>query len=440
MVHIPLRGRLRFAGLWRQPDFINLWTAETISQVGSQITLLALPLAAALSLDAGAAQMGLLAAAETLPALLFGLFAGAWVDRLPRRPLMVVADLGRAALLAIVPAAWFLDVLQIELLYVLAFLVGVLTTLFDVAYLSLLPSLVRRDQIIEANSKLQASASAAQVAGPGIAGILVGLITAPWAIAVDAVSFLFSALFLTRIRVEEARPEPDAGPADRSVRREIGEGLRVVWNHPLLRPMTLTASTNTLFGFVFLSVYVLYMVRDLGFGPGSVGLVLGLGGVGALLGAFLAEPFARRIGVGPAIVLGRVLFGVGGLAVVAAFSVPGYEVPLVLFAEFFQWLVLVVADVNQVSLRQSVTPDRLLGRVNATTRFAVAGVIPIGSLLGGLLGETIGLRGALLVGVFGMLGSCVFVFFSPLRSLHELPEHAEDGLVEAEVDLSGVAV
>jgi len=432
MVHIPIRERFRPTELWRQGDFVNLWAAETVSQLGAQITLLALPLAAVISLDASAAQMGLLAAAGTLPALLYGLFAGVWVDRLRRKPLMMLADVGRAVLLVVIPVAWYFDVLRIDLLCVVAFLVGVLTVFFDVAYRSYLPSLVRRDQIIDANSKLQASVSAAQVIGPGLAGVLVGLITAPWAILVQCGTFLSSAYFLRRIRTEEAPPERHPADADTpSVRREIGEGLRAVWRHPLLRPMVLCGSVNSLFGYVFLAVYVLYMIDDLGFGPGAVGLVLGLGGVGALLGAVLAGPLAERIGVGPTVVLGRVLFGLGGLLVVAAFNVPGYEVPLVLFAEFFQWLVLVVAIINEVSVQQAASPDRLLGRINATARFAGAGMVPLGSLLGGVLGDAIGLRETLLVGVVGMLASCLFVFFSPLRSLRHLPAHDEDEVAVA---------
>src|SRR5688572_20225841 len=196
MVYIRQPGRFKRAGLWQHADFVNLWAAETISQLGAQITLLALPLAAAISLDASAAEMGILGAAGTLPALLFGLFAGVWVDRVRRKPLMMVADIGRAALLAIVPLAWFLDMLRMDVLFVAAFLIGPLTVVFDVAYLSFLHALVRRDQIIDANSKLQASVSAAQVVGPGIAGLLVGLVTGPWAILVQSVTFLFSAFFL----------------------------------------------------------------------------------------------------------------------------------------------------------------------------------------------------------------------------------------------------
>lgn len=438
MFHNRISRRRRRSGLLRNADFVNLWAAESISQFGAQITLLALPLAAAISLDASAGQMGVLAAAGTLPVLLFGLFAGVWVDRLRRRPLLIAADIGRAALLLIVPLAWYVGALRIELLFVVAFLVGVLTVVFDVAYLSYLPSLVARDDIIDANSKLQASVSTAQVVGPGLAGVLVGWITAPWAILVQSFTFLASALFIGRIRAPEPAPHP-AARAD-AVRASIAEGVRVVWNHRLLRPMVLSASGSSFFGYVFLAVYVLYMVRDLGFSPGAVGLVLGLGGVGALIGALLAAPLAQRIGVGPSIVLGRALFGVGGLAVVAAFSVPGYEVQLVLFAEFFQWLVLVVADVNQVSLRQAAVPARLLGRVTATFRFAAAGVIPLGSLAGGLLGDLVGLRGTLLVGVFGMLLACLFVVVSPLRGLRTLPDDEHQPAAQAVVDSERVTL
>ena len=421
-------GRPRLTGLWREPDFVNLWAAESVSQLGAQISLLALPLAAALSLDASAGEMGLLAAAGTLPALLVGLFAGVWVDRLRRRPLMIAADVGRAALVALVPLAWSLDALRLELLYVVAFLAGVLTVCFDIAYVSFLPAVVRRDQLIEGNSKLQASASVAQVAGPGLAGVLVGLLTAPFAISVNAVTYLLSALFLRRIGVPEPAPERH-GRA--SLPREIAEGFGVVWRDRALRAIAASSACVSLFGYVFLAVYILYMTRDLGFSAGQVGLVLGLGGVGALLGALLAGPAARRLGVGPTIILGRLLFGVGGLLVPLAVTLRGVEVPLLVVAEFFQWLVLVMATVNELSLRQALAPTPLRGRVNATMRFAGAGMVPIGSLLGGALGEVIGLRATLVVGVAGMLVAFVFVLLSPLRTLRAAPDTDDEAPTDA---------
>jgi len=415
--------RLRRAGLWNNYDFLQLWASETVSQIGAQITLVALPLLAALSLDASAAEMGLLTAAETAPPLLLGLFAGVWVDRMRRRPIMVATDFGRAAVLLSIPILWWMDVLRIEMLYVVSFIVGVQSLFFDVAWVTLLPAVVRRDQLIEGNSKLQASASGAQVAGPGLAGLLVGIAGAPFAILVDAVSYLVSAAFILRVRTHEKQPERHG---DAHVLREMREGLSVVVHNPILRAIAASGATVSLFGYMFLAVYVLFLTEELGFSATAVGLVFSLGGLGAIVGAVLAEPIKRRIGIGPAIIFGRIGFGLGGLLVPMAVLAPAYEVPLVLGAEFLQWLMYLIAIVNEVSLRQSVTPDRLLGRVNATMRFLNAGMIPIGALIGGALGGMIGLRETLFVGVAGMLITGVWVYFSPLRTTRDTPLLEDD--------------
>jgi MFS family permease len=409
--------------LWTHADFRNLWAAESISQFGSQITLVALPLVAALVLGASASQMGMLAAAGTLPYLLLSLFAGVWVDRLRRRTIMIVTDFGRALLLLSIPVVWALGSLHITMLYIIAFLVGVQTLFFDVAYISYLPRIVERHQLTEGNAKLQASASTAQVAGPGAAGVLVGVLSAPLAIVIDAVTYLFSAFFLLRIRIQEPEPER-AGRIQ--VRREIGEGLRTIFGNPVLRAIAATGATSSLFGYMFLAVYILYMIEDLGFSPMQIGLVFSLGGAGAIAGSLASEPLKRLLGVGPTVVWGRVMFGVGGLLVPLAVAVPRFEVPMVLAAEFLQWTALVIATVNEISLRQALVPDRMLGRANATMRFMNAGVIPVGSLIGGFLGELIGLRGTLVVGVAGMLVAGAWVALSPLRSLRTEPAPPDD--------------
>jgi MFS family permease len=413
----------RRGGLWGNRDFLHLWGAESVSQVGSQITLVALPLAAALELDASASQMGILTAAGTLPYLMVGLFAGVWVDRMRRRPILLAMDLGRAATLLIIPIAWILDLLRIELLYAVAFFVGIQSLFYEVAWASFLPVVVRRDQLVEGNSKLHGSASAAQVAGPGAAGILVGVITAPFAILVDAFSFLISAFTLSRIRTDEPAPERHS---EEHVIREMVEGLRAVFGNASLRAMALSAAFNGFFGYMFLAVYILYMVEDLGLSSTEVGLVFSLGGLGAVIGAIIAEPVKRRIGIGPAVVVGRVLFGVGGLMVPLAVRFPSAEVPIVLSAEFLQWLVLVLAIINEVSLRQAIVQHRMLGRVSATMRFMNTGTVPLGALAGGFLGEQIGLRGTLVVGVIGMFVGAFWVWASPLRSMRTEPENPDD--------------
>lgn len=415
--------RLGRAGLWKNHDFMQLWASETVSQLGAQITVVALPLLAALSLDASAAEMGLLTAAGTAPPLLIGLFAGVWVDRMRRRPIMVATDFGRAFVLLSIPILWWLGQLRIEMLYVISFIVGVQSLFFDVAWVTYLPAVVRRDQLLEGNSKLQASASGAQVAGPGLAGLLVGIAGAPVAILVNAVSYLVSAAFILRVQSIEKQPERQA---DSHVLREMREGLSVVFHNPILRAIAASRATISLFGYIFLAVYVLYMTEGLGFSATAVGLVFSLGGLGAIVGAVLAEPIKRRIGIGPAIVVGCVGFGFGGLLVPMAIVAPSFEVPLVLGAEFLQWLMFLIAIVNEVSLRQSVTPDRLLGRVNATMRFLNSGMIPVGALIGGALGGLIGLRETLFVGVAGMLVTGLWVYLSPLRTTRETPMLFDD--------------
>jgi MFS family permease len=320
------RGR---SGLWNNPSFLNLWAAETVSQFGAQITLIALPLAAALSLDASASQMGILTAAGTLPFLVFGLFAGVWVDRLRRKPILIATDVGRAAILLAVPLAWSFDLLRVEMLYLVAFIAGLQTLFFDVAYLSFLPAIVRRDDLVDGNSKLQGSASVAQVAGPGIAGLLVGLITAPLAIVANVLTYLVSAFFIARITIDEPVSERHARP---HVLREVGEGLRAVFGNAALRAIATSGGLVAIFGYLFLAVYVLYMTEELGFSAGQVGLVFSLGGVGAIIGSLLATPLQRRLGIGPTIVAGRFLFGAFGLLVPLAVGFPAIEVPMVLAA------------------------------------------------------------------------------------------------------------
>jgi MFS family permease len=419
--------RWRPTGLWRHPDFLRLWSAESISQLGSQVTLLALPLLAAITLDATPFQVGLLAALGWTPWLLFGLVAGVWVDRLPRRPLMIAADLGRAAVLATVPLAALLGLLRMEVLYTVAFLTGALTVVFDVAYLAYLPTLVARDDLVEGNSKLETSASAAQIVGPGIAGLLVRLIGAPGAILVDALSFAGSALLIGRIRVPEpARPAAGATASDpaserRHVLREIGEGMGAVARQPILRALAAASATTNLAGYLFLSIYVLYMTDELHLSPAAVGLVFATGGVGALVGTVAAGPARARFGVGRTILGAQVLFGVTGLLVPLAVLVPAIALPLVVAAEFLQWLMVLVYDVNAVSLRQAITPDRVMGRVNATMRFLVWGMRPFGALLGGLLGGLIGLPLTLVVGELGMFVAFAWLLASPLPRLRAVP-------------------
>jgi MFS family permease len=413
-----VRRRLeRALGLARHGDFARFWAAQSISTIGTQFTAVALPLLAALSLGASPMAVGVLAAAGGLPHLLFGLFAGVLVDRLRRRPVMIATDVGRAALLAVIPTAAALGLLRIELLIAIAFLVETLSLFFDIAYLAYLPSLVARDDLVAANSRLEASASGAQVIGPALSGTVVRLVGAPLAMAVDAVSYLVSAAFLWRI----ATPEPAVTrPADApGMGTEIREGLAAVWRSPVLRALALSSMVMNLAGFVFLSIYVLYMTRDLGLGPDTVGLVFAAGGVGAMLGSLIAGPARTRWGQGRVLLVSVALFGLFGMPVPLAVLFPTWALPLVVAAELLQWVMVLVFIINAVSLRQAITPDHLLGRVNGTMRFIVWGSRPVGALIGGYLGGLIGLPATLVVGAFGMLLSFVPLLLSPIPRLRD---------------------
>jgi MFS family permease len=407
-----------FPGLWRDREFLKFWAASAISDVGSQVSTLALPLIAVLMLGATPWQMGLLSAAGAAPVLVVGLFAGVWVDRLRRRPVMIVADVARAVLLLVIPLASVLGVLTIEILYVVALFAGTLAVLFDVAFLSFIPSLVREGALMDANSKLEMTSSTAQVAGPGLGGVLIGALGAPFAVVIDALSFLGSAVFLLRTRVAEALPPR----AERDgVLAEVREGLAVVVRHPILGALARCSATTSLFGGMFLSVYVLYMTRDLGLGPVAVGLVFATGGVGSLAGALVAGPVARRYGPGPAMLHAILLFGLSGMAIPLAVLVPRVALPMVVASEFAQWMMIVLYYVTAVSVRQAIAPNRLLGRVNATMRFLARGAFPIGSLIGGGLGAMIGVPLTLVVATFGLLLAFVWLLLSPVRSLRAMP-------------------
>jgi MFS family permease len=407
----------RPGGLWRHPGFLKFWAASAISDVGSQVSALALPLIAALTLGATPWQMGLLSAAGSVPTLLVGLFAGVWVDRVRRRPLLITADLGRAALLLTIPLASVVGLLRIEILYVVALSAGVLTVLFDVTFLAFVPSLVERDRLVDANSRIEATSSAAQVVGPGLGGVLVGALGAAFAVVIDALSFVASALLVSGIRVTE--PSPVGGRT--GVAAEIGEGLRVVLTHRILRVLAGCSATTNLFGRMFLAVYVLYMTRDLGLGSVGVGLVFATGGFGALAGALVAGPVTRRFGPGPTMITAQLLFGLTGMAVPLAVLVPRVALPMIVGSEFGQWMAVTAYYVNAVSVRQAMIPDRLQGRVNATMRFIAGGALPIGALIGGALGGVIGLPLTLVVAEFGMLLAFLWLLLSPVRGLRVLP-------------------
>lgn len=408
-------------------DFLRFWGATTVSQFGSQVSTLALPLLAAVTLDATPGQMGLLVAAERLPALLLGLGAGVWVDRHRRRPLLVAADLGRTGLLGLVPLLALLGGLSMEVLYAIAFCAGTLTLVFDVAYVAYLPTIVPRDRLAGSNARLEASASVAQASGPGIAGVLVALAAAAVAVAVDAASYLASARLIRRITVPEASPPtppPGARSGLRGIAREVAGGLGLLLRDPLLRPITLCSTTTALFGYAFLAVYVLFMTRDLHLGPAPIGAILACGGVGALGGAVLAGRAGTRLGVGPAMIWAQVVCALASALVPAAILAPAVAVPMLAAAEAIQYGTLALYNVLQLTLRQARVPEAALGRVTASHRTLVAGSIPIGGLLGGWLGDRIGLGPTLVVTIAGFALAALWVVPSPLRHLRTVADAA----------------
>ncbi|MFE2216523.1 MFS transporter [Streptomyces canus] len=410
------------SSLLRHPDFRRFWTADSVSQAGAAVTLVALPLVAIGPLDATPFETGLLVVFEYLAFLVIGLPAGAWVDRVRRRPVMIACVLARALLLGSIPVAYWLDVLTMGQLYVAAFGISVCTVFFDVAYQSYLPHLVEDDQLLEANVKLEATRNIAQVGGPGLGGILVGALTAPVAIVVDAVGFVTSALFLSRIRGSETRPEvhPEA-----SLRAEIGEGLRFVFGNPLLRAITLTAAISNLAAMIGASMLLVLLNGELGLSPFLCGLVFTAEAVGGLLGALLTTKIAARLGQGPAMCLSVTVSGLLWMLALPMFQ-SDWRFAVGVVLQGLGWVVFMTFKINSVALRQLLCPKPLLGRMTASVRFVVWGAMPVGALLGSALGQSIGVRQAMWVGVLGELLAVIPVLLSPLRTMRELPKKPAD--------------
>jgi MFS family permease len=403
--------------LWRHRDFLSLWGAETISQFGTQVSLLALPLVAILVLEESAFKIAALTSVEFLPFLLFTLPAGVWVDRLRRKPILVLGNIGRAVALLSVPVVYWVGGLTIWQLYVVGFAVGTCTVFFDVAYQSYIPALVGREDVVEANSKLEISRAAANIAGPGMAGGLIALLTAPVAVLVDAVSYAISAVLLFGIRKQEEAP-PRA--ERRSLRDELGEGLRYVFRNPYQRTMVVMTALSNFFGQVVFSILLVYAVRELDLSAGTIGIALAIGNLGTLASALTAKRIGERLGVGRTILLASCLFGPGTLLI--AFAPEAYALPLIVLAMMVIGFGGILYNVTAISLIQAITPDRILGRANASRRFVVWGVVPLGGFTGGALASTIGLRETMVVGALGGLLTIVPILVSPLRSVGKMSE------------------
>ncbi|MGW8500304.1 MFS transporter [Streptomyces sp. CLCI03] len=416
-------------GPLRLRDFRLLIAGAATGQLGAQVTLVALPLVAVLELDAPAFQVGLLTAAETAAFLLVGLPAGALTDRMRKRPLMIRADLLRAVAMASIPAAALVGALTMAQLYVVALVTGVATVFFDVAHQSYLPQILPRDQLVAGNGALETVRSTAHVTGPGIGGGLVQLVGAQFAVIVDAVGYLLSALFLQRVRRTEEAPEPAAAGA--SLRKEIGEGVRFVFGHPLLRVIALTTGLANFCTAVLMATQTVHLVRVVGLQAGGLGLVLSASAVGGLLGAVCAGRLAA--GLGQARVMLLSVLVTGPFALLWPLSGHGL-LGAVLFAAGSAVVSFgaVVYNVAQVSFRQGMCPPRLLGRMNATLRFLMWGTLPLGALLGGALAQSYGSRTALAWCAVGILAVPLPLLLSPLRRMRDLPGPHEDADAGAE--------
>jgi len=404
--------------LWRHADFMKLWAGQTVSELGAVVTRTAVPLVALLVLGAGPLEMALIVVSASLAVLLVGFFAGAWVDRLRRRPLLIWADLLRAVLLFSIPAAYFAGVLGMEQLYVVVFLQGCLGAFFDAAYPAYVPSLIGVDHVVDANSKLATSSSLAEVGGPGLAGGLVQLIGAPFAILVDAVSFVVSAISLLLIRTPEpARPvRTDVTP----IGREILEGLAVLLRHAVLLPLTLRSVIAHVAGSFYGVLYTIFLIEDLHLDPLALGIVISAGGVGSLVGSLFASRAIRRFGIGPALIWSAA----GASAIGILTPLAGGPVALAFLMVFLPQLIgdglQTIEGVAELSLVQGVVPDRLLGRVNASLEVFSHGIAyPLGALLAAGVAGTIGVRGGIAIGWAGMAVSILLLVLSPLPRVRQ---------------------
>jgi MFS family permease len=406
--------------LWRHPDFIKLWGGETISKFGTEVSLLAIPTIAILNLHAGPFQVGLLGALEMLSFPTLGLVAGVYADRLRRRPIMIVCDLGRMLALASIPITFVFGNLSLNQLYAVALVSGIFTVFFEIAYQSYLPALVDRPNLIEGNTKLEISSSAARVSGPAIAGLLIQGIGAARAVTIDAISYVASAIAIWWIRKPEPEPKPMTASGASGFIPEMREGIEVVFKSPILwRIAGCTATSNFASNMIFGAVFLIFAYETLKLTPGEVGLIFGAASAGFLVGALLAARVARLLGLGPTLALSMAIGGLTMLATPLAQFGPSALILIVI--GFIESMQVPIYNINQVSLRQAITPDRVQGRMNATMRTIVWGTIPVGAFVGGILGSTIGVVPTILLGgVLGTLAS-LWIILGPVIRLKEQP-------------------
>ncbi|HEX4829598.1 MAG TPA: MFS transporter [Trebonia sp.] len=412
-------------GALANPDFARLWAGESVSLIGTQVTQFTMPLVAVLTLNATVIQVGVLNALRFVPVIALSLLAGVWLDRRKRKPVLIACALGNAVLIGMVPLSQATGILSIGLLYVIVTLAGLLSMFFDVGALSYVPDLVGRDQLADANGKIQASTAFAGVAGPGLAGILVGLITAPITLTVDSVSYLFSAIGLLSIRRPE--PEPEVPEVRISVGQSIAEGLRAVWGSKLLSALLIQGTALNLFFGGYITVFVVYAVRVLHLSAFELGLVLAASSAGSFIGATTSGRVRKRIGLGRAMLINT--FGVSLtllLLLIPRHAGLGTMILFIVAHLAYGWSIGMF-NVNAVTLRQVVTPRRVLARMNAAYRMVLWGAAPLGMSLGGVLGAEAGLKPALAISLVLMASPLLGVFFSPVYRLTEMPSAPQEG-------------
>ena len=407
--------------LWKQRDFLCLWAGQSVSEIGAAVTKLALPLTAVVVLDASTFEVGLLTAATTMAFIVVTLPAGAIVDRRPKRTIMIVCDAARLLIIGSVPVAWYLGVLGLGQLYAVALLAGVCTVFFDVAYQSYVPAIVARDQLADANGRLTTTQELAELTGPGLGGMLVGIVGVAGAMIADAASYLVSLVALAGIRHREPpRPAPASGQPERPrLRAEIVEGMRFVLRHRILRRVVACSATSNLFSSMATAMQVLFMVRVLGIEPAVTGLLLSASALGGIAGGVLSGWLARTVGSARIIWLSIVVFGMPQF--VAALAQPGWSVVLFPIGFGLSYFAVVSFNVAVVTYRQTVCPPELLGRMNAAIRWVVWSTIPLGGVVAGALGTAVGIRPTLLIACVGTWAAGLWVFFSPLRGMRDLP-------------------
>ena len=412
-------------GLWRQRDFLLLWGGQTVSEMGSAVTQLALPLTAVVLLAASTFEVGLLSAAATLAFAVIALPAGALVDRRPKRGIMIACDAARLLIIGSVPVAWAAGFLTMWQLYAVALTAGVCTVFFDVSYQSFLPALLKQEELLDGNGKLGVTQSFAQLAGPGLGGGLVGAFGAAGAMSADAVSYAISVVSLVGIRYREPAPQPTDGRAAgrRSLRAEIAEGLRFVVGDPILRKVVACTGTANLFSSMAGAVEIIFLIRVLHVRPAGTGLLFALAAVGGVAGGALSGRMARWLGSARVIWFSILVFGLPQF--LPALAEPGWRVALVPIGFATAFFAGVVYNVAQISYRQAICPPRLMGRMNAAVRWIVWGTMPLGALIGGALGTAIGVRPTLWIGLIGSWAAGFWVYFSPLRRMRDVPQAQE---------------